>query len=54
MIFLAQQNVPVLPWPAYSLDMNPIEHICPGSSRQERKDKPPVKQFAGLGKRLAI
>jgi hypothetical protein len=24
------ENVPVLPWPAYSPDMSPIEHICIG------------------------
>ena len=25
--FLEAENVPVLPWPAYSPDMSPIEHI---------------------------
>ena len=25
--FLAQNNVNVLPWPALSPDMNPVEHI---------------------------
>ena len=25
--FLEAENVPVLPWPAYSPDMSPIEHV---------------------------
>ena len=25
--FLQANNIPVLPWPAYSLDLNPIEHL---------------------------
>jgi hypothetical protein len=25
--FLEDENVPVLPWPAYSPDMSPIEHV---------------------------
>ncbi len=25
--FLEAENIPVLAWPAYSLDMSPIEHV---------------------------
>ena len=36
--FLAQQNVPVLPWPACSPDMNPIEHIWDLLGKNVRKN----------------
>jgi hypothetical protein len=26
--YLTQQNVDVLPWPAVSSDLSPIEHVC--------------------------
>ena len=31
--FLKAENVPVLPWPAYSPDMSPIEHVWDGLDR---------------------
>ena len=34
--FLAQNNVNVLPWPALSLDINPIEHIWDELGRRAR------------------
>ena len=34
--FLAQNNVNVLPWPALSPDMNPIEHIWDELGRRAR------------------
>jgi transposase len=32
--FLEAENVPVLPWPAYSADMSPIEHVWDALDRQ--------------------
>ena len=26
--FIAQQNIPTLPWPAFSPDLSPMEHVC--------------------------
>ena len=34
--FLNRNNVNVLPWPAVSPDMNPIEHICDYLGRKVR------------------
>ena len=36
--FFAQQNVPVLPWPACSPDMNPVEQIWDVLGRNVRKN----------------
>ena len=38
--FLEVQNVPVLPWPAYSLDMSPIEHVCDALDQRARQRVP--------------
>ena len=38
--FLAQNNVNVLPWPALSPDMNPIEHIWDELGRRARTNHP--------------
>ena len=32
--FLDAENVPILPWPAYSPDMSPIEHVWDALDRQ--------------------
>ena len=48
--FLEAENVPVLPWPAYSPDMSPIEHIWDytgldqrsGSTRTTALQFPPI------------
>ena len=32
--FLEAENVPVLPWPAYSPDMSPVEHVWDALDRQ--------------------
>ena len=38
--FLESENVPVLPWPAYSPDMSPIEHVRDGLDRSVRQRVP--------------
>ena len=35
--FLEAENVPVLPWPAYSPDMSPIEHVWDALDRRVRQ-----------------
>ena len=38
--FLEAENVPVLPWPAYSPDMSPIEHVWDALDRHVRQRVP--------------
>jgi transposase len=38
--FLEAENVPVLPWPAYSPDMAPIEHVWDALDRLVRQRVP--------------
>uniref|UniRef100_A0AAZ3PRX0 Tc1-like transposase DDE domain-containing protein n=1 Tax=Oncorhynchus tshawytscha TaxID=74940 RepID=A0AAZ3PRX0_ONCTS len=38
--FLEVENVLVLPWPAYSPDMSPIEHVLDALDRRVRKYVP--------------
>ena len=38
--FLEAENVPVLPWPAYSPDMSPIEHVWDALGRHVRQRVP--------------
>ena len=38
--FLEAENVPVLPWPAYSPDMSPIEHVWDALDRRVRQRVP--------------
>ena len=38
--FLEAENVPVLPWPAYSPDMSPIEHVWDALDRRVRQCVP--------------
>ena len=38
--FLDAENVPVLPWPAYSPDMSPIEHVWNALDRHVRQRVP--------------
>ena len=38
--FLEAENVPVLPWPAYSPDMSPIEHVWDALGRRVRQPVP--------------
>uniref|UniRef100_A0AAZ3QDS3 Tc1-like transposase DDE domain-containing protein n=1 Tax=Oncorhynchus tshawytscha TaxID=74940 RepID=A0AAZ3QDS3_ONCTS len=38
--FLEAENVPVLPWPAYSPDMSPIEHVWDVLDRRVRQRVP--------------
>uniref|UniRef100_A0A4W5QSD4 Activated leukocyte cell adhesion molecule b n=1 Tax=Hucho hucho TaxID=62062 RepID=A0A4W5QSD4_9TELE len=38
--FLEAENVPVFPWPAYSLDMSPIEHVWDVLNRRVRQHVP--------------
>ena len=38
--FLEAENVPVLPWPAHSPDMSPIEHVCDTLDRRVRQRVP--------------
>ncbi len=38
--FLEAENIPVLAWPAYSLDMSPIEHVWDALDRHIRQRVP--------------
>ena len=38
--FLDAENVPVLPWPAYSPDMSPIEHVWDALDQRVRQRVP--------------
>ncbi len=38
--FLEAENIPVLVWPAYSLDMSPIEHVWDALDRRIRQRVP--------------
>ncbi len=38
--FLKAENIPVLAWPAYSLDMSPIEHVWDALDRRIRQRVP--------------
>ncbi len=38
--FLEAENIPVLAWPAYSLDMSPIEHVWDALDRRIRQCVP--------------
>jgi hypothetical protein len=38
--FLKDENVPVLPWPAYSPDMSPIEHVWDALDRHVQQSVP--------------
>ncbi|KAK7933666.1 hypothetical protein WMY93_004562 [Mugilogobius chulae] len=40
LLFLEAENVPVLAWPAYSLDMSPIEHVWDVLDRRIRQRAP--------------
>ena len=52
MDFLATNHVNVLPWPAYSPDLSPIEHIWDIIDRKVRACHPHPVQFLGLDRRL--
>ena len=50
--FLANANVQVLPWPACSPDMNPIEHLWDHLDRQIRRRRVPPVNVQDLERRL--
>lgn len=50
--FLQQSGVPVLPWPPYSPDLSPIEHLWDHLDRRLRARDPPPQTIPQL--RLAI
>jgi transposase len=39
-LFLEAENVPVFPWPDYSPDMSPIEHVWDALDRHVRQHVP--------------
>ena len=41
-------NIETLPWPAYSLDINPIEHVWDHLDRRVRSRQPPPRNHAEL------
>ncbi len=41
-LFLEAENIPVLVWPAYSLDMSPIEHVWDALDRRIDRQRVPV------------
>ena len=50
--FLEAENVPVLPWPAYSPDMSPIEHVWDVLDQRVRQRVPVPSNIQQL--RIAI
>ncbi len=50
--FLAQQNIDVLPWPAVSPDLEPIEHVCDEMQRRLRALPNQPVTLAALGQTL--
>ena len=50
--FLRQHNIPVLPWPAVSPDMSPIEHVWDEMGRRLRQGPNQPLTLADLGKML--
>uniref|UniRef100_A0A673Y5P7 Tc1-like transposase DDE domain-containing protein n=1 Tax=Salmo trutta TaxID=8032 RepID=A0A673Y5P7_SALTR len=38
--FLEAENVPALPWPGYTPDLSPIEHVWDALDRRVRKPVP--------------
>lgn len=53
MDFLATNNVNVLPWPAYSPDLSPIEHLWDVLDRKVRTRDPPPRTLPELRQALA-
>ena len=53
MDYLAKNHVNVLPWPAYSPDLSPIEHIWDILDRKVRARDPPPSTIPGLRRALA-
>ena len=53
MDYLATNHVNVLPWPAYSPDLSPIEHIWDILDRKVRARDPPPSTIPGLRRALA-
>ncbi|XP_071039863.1 fatty acyl-CoA reductase 1 [Parasteatoda tepidariorum] len=50
--FLASRQVQLLPWPAYSLDISPIEHVWDFSGRRLTRDHRPVASTDELWVRI--
>ena len=52
--YLTQQNVDVLPWPAVSLDISPIEHIWDEMERRLRHLQNQPVTLADMGPALIV
>lgn len=50
--YLVANNVNVLPWPAYSPDLSPIEHLWDILDRKVRARDPPPQTLQGLRQAL--
>lgn len=50
--FLQAQGVDVLPWPAYSPDLSPIEHLWDHLDRRVRSRDPPPQTLPALRQAL--
>ncbi|KAL0151321.1 hypothetical protein M9458_053373 [Cirrhinus mrigala] len=50
--FLEAENIPVLAWPAYSLDMSPIEHVWDALDRRIRQRVPVPANIQQLRKTI--